>query len=299
LIASSFGRSLIEPIGQIVARTNETHIGDLPNNDANSLVFDDTTLFQVDKFSGWDRVEGGVRANIGAQYTFLSDGGASVSAMFGQSYHLAGTNSFATPEEALLMTAPYLNARPLTGIGSGLDTEQSDYVARVLIDTAGSLRVGSQARFDQSDFALNRLDVQATVASGPFAGSITYAYQKTPDIIYDLMKTALTDSDYEKYKPSRERQEIQTAASVRATENWRLYGSLRYDLVNSFVIGNTVGLGFDNDSFSASLSYIESYDVVTSAEDSLTRNVRDRTVYLRIGLRTLGDTKFKHGFGAQ
>ena len=55
---------------QIVARPNETRIGRLPNEDAQSLVFDDTTLFNWDKFSGYDRVEGGVRGNIGGQYSF-------------------------------------------------------------------------------------------------------------------------------------------------------------------------------------------------------------------------------------
>ena len=76
--------------------------GRLPNNDAHSLVFDDTNLFDTSKFSGWDRVEGGVRANIGAQYTFLANNGASISALFGESFHLAGTNSYSSPTEALL-----------------------------------------------------------------------------------------------------------------------------------------------------------------------------------------------------
>ncbi len=65
--SSSFGAHVIEPIGQIIARPKEGLIGELPNEDAQSLVYDDTNLFAVSKFSGWDRVEGGSRANIGAQ----------------------------------------------------------------------------------------------------------------------------------------------------------------------------------------------------------------------------------------
>ncbi|MFX8339349.1 LPS assembly protein LptD, partial [Acinetobacter baumannii] len=68
LITSTFGNHVIEPIMQIVARPNETFIGRLPNEDAQSLVFDDTTLFQADKFSGFDRAEGGSRLNAGLQY---------------------------------------------------------------------------------------------------------------------------------------------------------------------------------------------------------------------------------------
>ena len=76
-------------------RPNETDIGKLPNEDAQSLVFDDTNLFKVDKFAGWDRVEGGGRANVGIQYTAQFNRGGYVDALFGQSYQLFGTNSFA------------------------------------------------------------------------------------------------------------------------------------------------------------------------------------------------------------
>ena len=37
----------------------------LPNEDAQSLVFDASTLFETNKFSGFDRTEGGIRANLG------------------------------------------------------------------------------------------------------------------------------------------------------------------------------------------------------------------------------------------
>ena len=64
-----WGTQTIEPIAQLIVRPNETDIGKFPNEDAQSLVFDDSNLFQIDKFSGWDRVEGGSRANAGFQYT--------------------------------------------------------------------------------------------------------------------------------------------------------------------------------------------------------------------------------------
>ena len=91
-----WGTQTIEPIAQVIVRPNEPNIGRLPNEDAQSLVFDDSNLFRVDKFSGWDRVEGGGRANVGVQYTAQFNRGGSINALFGQSYQLFGTNSFAT-----------------------------------------------------------------------------------------------------------------------------------------------------------------------------------------------------------
>src|SRR4029079_7981639 len=63
----SWGTQTIEPIAQVIARPNETSIGKLPNEDSQSLIFDDSNLFKIDKFSGWDRIEGGGRANVGIQ----------------------------------------------------------------------------------------------------------------------------------------------------------------------------------------------------------------------------------------
>ena len=82
----------------------------LPNEDAQSLIFDASNLFRVDKFSGWDRVEGGGRLNAGVHYTAQFNRGGYFNALFGQSYQLFGQNSFA------------LGGTTNTGIGSGLDT---------------------------------------------------------------------------------------------------------------------------------------------------------------------------------
>ena len=80
-----------------------------PNEDAQSLVFDDTTLFEWNKFSGYDRVEGGVRANAGAQYTTTFNNGGYINALFGQSYQLAGQNSYASHD--VVERRPELGAR--------------------------------------------------------------------------------------------------------------------------------------------------------------------------------------------
>ena len=114
-----WGTTTIEPIAQIIARPNETYAGKLPNEDAQSMVFDASNLFVVDKFSGYDRVEGGGRANVGVQATTQFDRGGSVNVLFGQSYQLFGLNSFAVADATN------------TGLNSGLQNPRSDYVARI------------------------------------------------------------------------------------------------------------------------------------------------------------------------
>ena len=45
----SWGTQTIEPIAQLIVRPNETKVGTLPNEDAQSLIFDDSNLFRVEQ----------------------------------------------------------------------------------------------------------------------------------------------------------------------------------------------------------------------------------------------------------
>ena len=93
---------------------------------------------QVDKFSGYDRVEGGGRANVGVQATTQFDRGGTVNVLFGQSYQLFGLNSFAV--------ADVTN----TGVDSGLQNAQSDYVARVNYSPNRTYTFSVRARMDEA-----------------------------------------------------------------------------------------------------------------------------------------------------
>ena len=80
-----------------------------PNEDAQSLVFDDTNLFAWDKYSGFDRVEGGTRLNYGLQYTDNFANGGHANVVGGELIQLAGQNSYTIADAAN------------TGLDSGLD----------------------------------------------------------------------------------------------------------------------------------------------------------------------------------
>ena len=98
---TSFASIVFEPIGQVIVRPDQ-QIGSnsLVNLDAQSLVFDSSNLFDWSKYSGYDRFETGTRANYGAQFTMKFNNGGYVNLIGGQSYQLAGTNSYATPDAA-------------------------------------------------------------------------------------------------------------------------------------------------------------------------------------------------------
>ncbi len=111
-------------------------------------MFDDSNLFRVDKFSGWDRVEGGSRANYGLQYTAQINQGGFINALFGQSYSLFGQNSFA------------LGGTTNTGLDSGLDTTKSDYVARLSYQPNSTYAFTSRFRFNNDTFGVQRTELE-------------------------------------------------------------------------------------------------------------------------------------------
>jgi len=192
----------VEPIAQLVVRPNETKIGFMPNEDAQSLVFDDTLLFSPNKFSGFDRVEGGTRANIGVQYTATTDTGAYANVLFGQSYQVGGRNSFAKGD--------MVN----TGLDSGLETRQSDYVGRVSLVPNSMFNVTARGRFDEKNFSLRRMEVSSNVNVGAFTLGVNYArLAAQPQIGYNFRREGMS-----------------TNLTVRLPRNWYVTSSINFDM---------------------------------------------------------------------
>jgi LPS-assembly protein len=157
----SWGTQTIEPIAQVIVRPNESGINSFPNEDSQSFIFDAANLFRVNKFAGWDRVEGGGRLNAGVQYTAQFNQGGFVNILFGQSYHLFGLNSFAasTPTN--------------TGLESGLDTSRSDYVARFAYQPNSTFTLTSRFRLGEGDFSLQRSEFEVTANFDRWTTSVT------------------------------------------------------------------------------------------------------------------------------
>ena len=120
-LTNAWGSQTITPIAQFIVRPSEVMPRIQPNEDAQSLVFDDTNLFAWNKFSGYDRVEGGTRLNYGLQYTANFANGGHANVVAGESIQVAGQNSYTLFDMAN------------TGMDSGLDRKFSNFVAGEMI----------------------------------------------------------------------------------------------------------------------------------------------------------------------
>ncbi|WP_133772806.1 LPS-assembly protein LptD [Enterovirga rhinocerotis] len=282
--AGRYGVHTVQPIGQIIARPNETGYRRIANEDAHSLVYDDSNLFDWDKFSGYDRAEGGVRANVGIQYNVATPSGWTGSALFGQSYQVAGHNSFGA--------ADLLN----TGAGSGLDSRASDFVGRVQVNPSENFSLITRGRFGKDDFSVNGFEAQAVANFKPFfpiAASLTYArYEAQPQQGYLYRREGL-----------------RPAVAWDITPNWSIGGSVLFDLDRYLELRDTyatalgglaaidkrterwtvaqtnIGLTYRDECTTLSVNYLTSPRLAaTGMRDT------DRTVLVRLELRTLGQS---------
>jgi LPS-assembly protein len=261
--AHSWGTQTIEPIAQLIIRPNETLIGRFPNEDAQSLIFDDTNLFSINKYSGFDRVEGGTRLNVGAQYSANVNFLGTFNALVGQSFHLFGRNSFAFGD----MTN--------TGLQSGLDTDISDYVARFSLQTNRNLMFVNRYRLDKDTLSVRRFELEASAAFGPVSLSTIYArYDAQPLIGYVTQRAGI----------------IQNAA-VRVHKNWTVSGSVRYDFTREAIDLALLSVSYVDDCFAIAVQYF--VDRVLSGNTTT-----DHRFLLRLNLRTLGGTAFDTGQAA-
>ena len=258
----SWGTQTIEPIAQLIVRPNEPRIGRLPNEDSQSLIFDDSNLLREDKFTGWDRVEGGGRANVGVQYTAQANRGGFFNVLFGQSYQLFGTNSFAVGDATN------------TGIASGLDTARSDYVARVSFQPDRTYTFTTRYRFDETSLAVRRFEAESRANYDRWIATLLYGhYAAQPQLGF-----------------LNSRQGILGSLSYKLTANWITTTAIRYDLEASQIQQYQIGLGYIDDCFILALNYITDYGYSGNP-------TTDHRIMLQMSLRTLGSTGVSQAVG--
>nr|WP_307373907.1 LPS-assembly protein LptD [Peteryoungia aggregata] len=262
LITTDNSTHIIEPIAQIYARNDEDLAGQLPNEDAQSLVFDASNLFSRNKFSGFDRVEGGTRANVGMRYTGSFDNGVGVRAVFGQSYHLAGLNSYATDD--LLAV----------GSDSGLETDVSDFVASAGFELPVGLSLSAGVRLDEKTLDVRRTDLNATYAQERFETSLTFTQvDARPD-----------------YSFSEDNQTISSSSTVKVTQNWSVFGSVNYDIDANSFNRRSVGISYADECTVFSIGYSDKYD--PNAETANDWTIGGKLVFRTLGEINLSDNSF-------
>jgi len=132
---------VIEPIAAFIAAPNGGNPAKIPEEDSQGIEFDDASLFVMDRFPGYDRVDSGQRIDYALSGGIYGDHGGSTRFLVGESYRLQRNGPFPP--------------------GSGLTTQRSDVVGRVSVSPQPYLDLIYRFRLDSQTLASRRQEVDA------------------------------------------------------------------------------------------------------------------------------------------
>jgi len=183
---------------------------DIPNEDSQSFELDDTNIFEANRFTGLDRVEGGPRGAYGLRFGSFSPETFRVSGMLGQSWRLKDDSTFEP--------------------GTGLDENFSDFVGRIEMHPAQWLNLSYRFRVDDELKEMTKNDLLASFNWRRFGLGVGYL--------------SLTDDpDLENVQ---ERKELTATVRAGITDSFSLSAGVRQDLVADEPVTYAVGFVYNH-----------------------------------------------------
>ena len=192
------GVQRIAPRVQIVASPHLANLS-LPNEDARAVDLEDSNLFALNRFAGYDRFEDSSRITYGLEYG-LDLPNFSLSAIIGQSYRL-------DRQESILPD------------GTGLSDRTSDIVGRTTVRYKNFVSLIHRYRLDKDNLAVRRNEIDATVGSKKTYAMVGYLR------LNRNAQAALEDL--------QDREELRLGGRVQFARFWSVFGSTVIDLTDA------------------------------------------------------------------
>ena len=251
------GTQQLTPRVQVVASPPTENLS-IPNEDARAIELEDSNLFALNRFPGYDRWEDGTRITYGVDWA-LDFSKVGVRTTIGQSYRLD-------------------NKPSIFPIGTGLADRFSDIVGRTTVKVGRKLNLIHRFRIDKDS-----LDVQRNELDAIFGGRQTYATIGYLRLDRDI-NLGIEDL--------RDREELRLGGRWRFAKYWSVFGSAVVDLTNSDEdpasgadgyepVRHRLGFAYDDDCIEIGVTWRRDYD--TSGDFR-----RGNTFLFRVALKNLG-----------
>ena len=171
---------------------------DIPNEDARSVDLEDSNLFALNRFNGYDRWEDSSRVTYGLDWS-LDRPNLSIDSTIGQSVRLR-------------------NDLDIFPEGTGLNSRISDIVGRTRIRYGRFIDITQRYRIDKSNFAVRRNEVDLTIGTQQTYAQVGYLRlnRNIDPAIEDL----------------RDKEELRLAARVLFRRYWSIFGATVIDLTD-------------------------------------------------------------------
>jgi LPS-assembly protein len=155
LVLEPLAQLVISPkADQIVVGHDATGKPIYLNEDSVALEFDETTLFQPNKFPGYDLYEDGTRINVAGRGSILWDDGRRASLLIGRSFRDS--------------------ANPIFSKGSGLSERNSDWIVAADAQPIKGFSAFLRTRLDSDTLAIHRIEAGANIATKYVSGYVRY-----------------------------------------------------------------------------------------------------------------------------
>lgn len=202
------GTQRLTPRVQIVATPKVDNL-EVPNEDARAVDLEDSNLFALNRFAGYDRWEDSSRLTYGAEWA-LTLPGFTASTVIGQSYRLDDRPSILPP-------------------GTGLSDRFSDIVGRTELRYRDFVSLIHRYRIDKDDFAVRRNEIDATIGSRS---------------TYVLVGYLRLNRNITSIEDLQDREEIRASGRVQITRFWSAFGSATIDLTGPSDSDTAITNGF-------------------------------------------------------
>ena len=204
------GTQRVTPRFQVVAAPQIKN-EDIPNEDSRAVDLEDSNLFALNRFPGYDRFEDATRFTYGLDYA-IDLPGFTLKTNIGQSYRL-GQRPAIFPD------------------GTGLTDRFSDFVGRTEVRFKDFVSLTYRYRLDKDGLAIRRNEVDATIGSRSTYAMIGYLRlnRNISPTLEDL----------------QDREEIRVGGRVQFARFWSVFGSAVVDLTDRSEDPLSIANGFD------------------------------------------------------
>lgn len=251
------GTQILTPRVQLVAAYTTSNLK-MPNEDARAVDLEDSNLFALNRFPGYDRIEDNVRITYGLDWSVRGKA-STFDFNIGQSYRLS-------------------NRASILPDGTGLSEKVSDIVGRSEFRWRDFVKLTHRFRLDKDSLAIRRNEIDATV--GTRGTYVQVGYLR----LNRNIGPALEDL--------ADREEIRLAGRMRVARYWSVFGSTIIDLTGRQEdpaalsdgfdpIRHRLGVAYDDDCLSMSLTWRRDYQPTGDAR-------RGNTFLFRLAFRNLG-----------
>ncbi len=251
------GTQVLTPRMQLVATPPIRNLA-VPNEDSRAIDLEDSNLFALNRFPGYDRVEDGVRLTYGFDWE-LQRPGWRVKTTLGQSYR-------------------FKEASDILVDGTGLSERVSDFVGRTEVRFRDFVKLTHRYRLDKDSLKLRRNEFDATVGSRQTYVEVGYLKlnRDIDELVEDL----------------QDREELRIASRVHFANYWSVFGSGVFNLTDRTedptlnsdgfeAVRTRLGVAYQDDCLELGLTWRRDY--VTSGDAE-----RGNTFQLYFSLRNLG-----------